>query len=1303
VRTYIRADLLLLVRKPLKNSFKKKMSREQEQQINSYIGPFSFERNEDFRVVQMTTTLNFEELISRTTELTRFIDVFNEVLSYFSITAYLERGTPVSITIHGTELSGRVISFYTYPTPIRDLNWYTILDQLAMKLNSAEAFLPELKITLIAHLPLNGQCLKKTFEMPSNKFLAVTTVDEKACETLGLNYKIESQKCFAQSIMYGLIYNDFVIPGFNPVTLKHQRDGKFGRIRATNWVCEQIGHCLYPQTNELMNQVANYFQMRILIFDDKGDLYYKTDMKYTKKIYLLLRYYDEKQANGLRIQHFDCITKFSAFLSCVLTKSEKQTRDVIFCDHCDEYYRMEQYCNQGERGKKKRHQREDCIVCHPHCTARCSYCYRLSCALNVNDLKTNCRKCCKTSQNIECSQLHKCVIEIAKKCEKCNKFHYKNSCTSRKCKDCHKWHEPNECGGSMYQPTDENFPKASTNIFVWDMETVVDTEGVQHFELLSIQRMLIDNEPLLFYNIEAFLCFLKENCLGYVGLAHNAKAFDNVILKTEFALLNPPLLPSSEITRGQKIMQMVYSFKVEKKYQTIRFLDSTNFFASKLSELGGELKCIVKKGYFPYTYYTKEWRDNGSHPIPKPPLDAFRPRKTFKIKDDPETMKRLEEKEEKELVEFYNSLPEMYDMKYYCEEYNKDDTRLLLEIVTKLRTAELELTKKMVNEDYEMIGDEEIKPFEGVDLFQFVTLASATFRFFSFKFITPEQFVPIDPTFFRERRLIAMQSNLITVNEVENCQVINERVMMYRVCRKGCPYCYNIKDTHVKEFNETLIEKRKLEAEGFQVEILWECQGFPVKDTDVFRRDEFPLIVRDCFHGGTSEVYVHDGRNCLSKIAVIDYVSQYPTMMCGQHISSITGEVIQTPYPVGNYYLTKTPDFSKEGVVKIKFVIDKSDLEPFIPISVMGKDKVPETIYGTCYTCIEQRFNGICIHSEEERAIIATITYPEVRYLLKNFPARILQVYDAVEYPEKSCDLFKDFLLPFFKVKSLSKRKGIVNENQFTRKGLALVDALNRFFPNEEFTTDQFEDNDGLRLISKLHLNAFYGKFGQKDVQRSSDNFNGKNVENVKRYMKLRGDSSVEWKSELYCSDFAFVSFEKKLSHTDSYLKKNDVIAAYTTAYGRLHINSIVNHLKKSGCIPLYIDTDSVYFAYENEKPITTGYGLGDMELECDDIKAMYCQGRKDYAYKNKFDQIICKVKGIHNVDGSQLNLNEVHENFMNSAIRTYTDFGIDTKKDSETGLPFKKIKNSQKNVYRGQAKRIIVDDGKRTIAFGNF
>ena len=177
-----------------------------------------------------------------------------------------------------------------------------------------------------------------------------------------------------------------------------------------------------------------------------------------------------------------------------------------------------------------------------------------------------------------------------------------------------------------------------------------------------------------------------------------------------------------------------------------------------------------------------------------------------------------------------------------------------------------------------------------------------------------------------------------------------------------------------------------------------------------------------------------------------------------------------------------------------------------------------------------------------------------------------------------------------------------------------------------------------MRSLSKLALNSFYGKFGQRTNLKKT-----KFVTDVAPLYKLFTDPSK------VVTDFHIMNeniVEVEYKHSEDFeplsVNTNVVIAAFCTSWARLKLWSVMNKL---GSNVLYHDTDSIIFSVKDENDYIPPLGnyLGQLtnELTCKELgcKSENCEGHwieefiscgpKNYSFRVNTGEIVCKVRGF--------------------------------------------------------------------------
>jgi len=240
----------------------------------------------------------------------------------------------------------------------------------------------------------------------------------------------------------------------------------------------------------------------------------------------------------------------------------------------------------------------------------------------------------------------------------------------------------------------------------------------------------------------------------------------------------------------------------------------------------------------------------------------------------------------------------------------------------------------------------------------------------------------------------------------------------------------------------------------------------------------------------------------------------------------------------------------------------------------------------------------------------------------------IIKYIDVWEYQTKSNDLFFSFIKPFLIKKIISKKDGLVNYDTgtFTSKGnemkLYLQDLCDINVSPDDFTNSPAE-----RTIAKLIMNSFYGKWGQRSTWSEIHNYCCE--KDIQKCLKVICDSTIDIQYAEAVSHnnktYVVIEYEKKNAVSRGDSSKNDHIAAFITAYGRIMLNRLVQELGEN---VLYTDTDSAFYNKIEMVPFNTGYKIGDLELELKDGRCWVGLGRKSYSYY-KGNDIVCKQKGI--------------------------------------------------------------------------
>ncbi len=129
-------------------------------------------------------------------------------------------------------------------------------------------------------------------------------------------------------------------------------------------------------------------------------------------------------------------------------------------------------------------------------------------------------------------------------------------------------------------------------------------------------------------------------------------------------------------------------------------------------------------------------------------------------------------------------------------------------------------------------------------------------------------------------------------------------------------------------------------------------------------------------------------------------------------------------------------------------------------------------MFPLCKTCADTCHQAPCTHSDNERAIQGTWCSVELEKALEK-GYQILRLHEVWHFPSTSNDLFRDYIDTFLKIKQESSGypKNCVTEEQKQQ-------YVEEYYEREGIQLDRekIEYNSGMRALSKLMLNSFWGK-----------------------------------------------------------------------------------------------------------------------------------------------------------------------------------------------------------------------------------
>ena len=554
-------------------------------------------------------------------------------------------------------------------------------------------------------------------------------------------------------------------------------------------------------------------------------------------------------------------------------------------------------------------------------------------------------------------------------------------------------------------------------------------------------------------------------------------------------------------------------------------------------------------------------------------------------------------------------------------------------------------------------------------------------------------------------------------SKVDGYNHSRKTIYRYNSCfLHGCTICY-LPETKkpLSNFTMAILNERTvrrtnlLKEKGYIVIEMWSCKYNKVcRVSDKFKESISgfniapPLQPRDAFYGGRVDCCktyykVEEGADGHYKetIDYNDFTSLYP------YINKYG------IYPVGHhkklgpeYWLGKKEyDIQNiEGLIKCTVLPPKRLYHPVLPYRYGGKLTFP-----LCRKCLEvahelsekhwesdslyfkeyhSKFSGdgyVCNHKDNKRTLTGTWVSCELKKAIQMgyIITCIFEVWHyshTSQYDSKTFEggLFKNYVNTFLRLKQ--EKSGWPS---WVKTGSDKEKYLASYYEKEGITLrpDEIEVNPGLRAVSKLILNSFWGKFGQRDNMNQS-----LYISDPEKYFKMLTDKTVEINDiRLVNDEMVFLEYKHKNEFVSPSNKINVVLAAYTTAQARLKLYGVLEALDRR---VLYYDTGSVIFTTKicNGKPVEHKPYLGDLlgqltnELETDIfIREFVSSGPKSYSYRyNKPNSqgilTECKVKGI------RLNYSALEQvNF--ETMRDTVCGDLETRKQKSDGVNCQKIK----------------------------
>ncbi|XP_055344851.1 uncharacterized protein LOC129592761 isoform X3 [Paramacrobiotus metropolitanus] len=943
------------------------------------------------------------------------------------------------------------------------------------------------------------------------------------------------------------------------------------------------------------------------------------------------------------------------------------------------------------------------------CESICHSCLRNDCEADKGNV-IECQDChrkffgsgCFTEHKVASTptqKQRKSICQSVFKCQQCfrvvsnrnRKGVSQHQCGEVYCQTCktHELPDSHKCFIKPHKVTEEDLEEHRNASFLYfDLETYVSENRELVPNLAVVQddeghEWIFPEEGTPFGgNVTDQLCsfLFNERHRDHYIIAHNFKGFDGYFILRW--LLENGIVPKV-IMNGGKILQLdVSEFN-------ICFRDSFNYNPQSLAKWPATFGIRdIGKGTFPHRFNRKENWDKVL-PFPEPEEYGFSCMNR-KAKESFMSWYATEAKEKDYLFDFRKEI----------EEYCRMDVTVLRMCCQQFRRLFQEISNGLC-------------PFVSA-----MTIAGVCNRYWKSFILKPQQ-IGLLP-----QRLHAKNRNqseiakkwLAWIEKEEECALesalngsehqigpffvdgyradINHVYEFYGCWYHGCPQCeapgtiHPFRNIPMSEiYNETLEREKYIRSQGYGVTTIWEHEFADQIKSDPELRSFVqklsfiaPLDPRDAFYGGrTNAVKLFHQISGDETISYYDVNSEYPYVNKNKR------------YPVGHPTII-TKDFKDIGNyfgIALCQVLPPGDLKlPVLPYRSGGKLTFP-----LCRTCVDKYQNTKCEHTDEERALTGAWCTPEINEAVKRgyMVEKIHEVWHFEQYEDR---LFEEYINKFLKIKTeASGWPAHVHTEDEKHQ------YIQDFKQHEkvELDYDKITPNAGLRSLSKLCLNSFWGRLGMQENKLSTAYI----TEPEKFYdMLLSGKYHVHsW--DMFSEDVVQLTYTKESGFVDRNPNTNVILAAFTTCWARLHLYKFMDMV---GDRLLYFDTDSIFFVTKPglvDPP--TGCFLGDLTNELkpgQHIVQFISLGAKTYAYVTNDGDTVVKVKGftLNGQTSEQINFSKMLEMLENrdTVDIQYPDILKRVKKDLTICSA-----SMKKRFQVTYDKRRIVDSEYNTLPYG--
>lgn len=335
-----------------------------------------------------------------------------------------------------------------------------------------------------------------------------------------------------------------------------------------------------------------------------------------------------------------------------------------------------------------------------------------------------------------------------------------------------------------------------------------------------------------------------------------------------------------------------------------------------------------------------------------------------------------------------------------------------------------------------------------------------------------------------------------------------------------------------------------------------------------------------------------------------------------------------------------------EGIAYVEVCAPSKELIPFLGIRHHEK-----FIHSLCSKCATIKKRTFCRHKEKSRNIFASLTWPEINFMVLELDYTLVNVFEIYQYA-MTHDFFSQFLklLGHFKMKY-----GKPSQDETAKMYCKNINTSMKFSDDLVLTPENLTPDKLRRSLFKSDLVSILGKFAQSTYKTEC-----KIVKSQSQLNNIFYDNRSTIQDIFVIGSCCLTVLSPKKCRPKKNSTSNVIIYSYITALGRIFMHQKIIQLQKMRLKVIAIANDCLYFAAPLgiKIPFEFGEGFGCFrnEYEAKKILAFLSFGNRCqiiyYEDQNGTKQSVIKARGfsLKTPDAiSQCNF-ETLKNMMESA-----------------------------------------------------